>query len=442
MTEKSFPPGKSARAAETLQQQRQRVMTICRNQAASNVTHQVSEWAPPRSDNTQVHQAELDAPSGELLRTQMALDASRMRYYDLYDHAPVGYLTVDEGGRILEINLTAVDWLGVVRHSLIKQVFAQLIAPADQDIYHLWLKHLLETRVPQMAELRILGGDKPSFWARLDGTIAAAECGATEIRIVLSDLSGRKQAEEEIGMLRADLRSRCAELAASNAELDSFSYSVAHDLRSPLRAVDGFSRIVLSDYGMQLDAQGQRMLGVIRSETQRMGRLIDDLLAFSRLGRQPIENKPIEMESLAQEVFSNLAALEPARNLLLDLHPLPVAYGAQAMITQVWEHLIGNAIKFTKERDCGVITIGARNGDDGVPIYYVQDNGAGFDMHYASKLFGMFERLHCPQEFPGAGSGLALVKRMVQRHDGHIWADAQVGQGATFSFTLHPSSCS
>jgi signal transduction histidine kinase len=175
---------------------------------------------------------------------------------------------------------------------------------------------------------------------------------------------------------------------------------------------------------------------VIRSETQRMGRLIDDLLAFSRLGRQPIEPVPVDMRSMAQEVFEEIAALEPERKLRLDLHPIPSVQGASAMIRQVWVNLIGNAIKFTKGREEGVIEIGVRGGGGGLAEYFVKDSGAGFDMRFSAKLFGVFQRLHSQEEFQGTGVGLALVQRIVQRHGGRISADAEVGRGATFFFTL------
>jgi light-regulated signal transduction histidine kinase (bacteriophytochrome) len=178
------------------------------------------------------------------------------------------------------------------------------------------------------------------------------------------------------------------------------------------------------------------MLGVIRSEAQRMGRLIDDLLAFSRLGRQPIESARISMHALAQEVFDELSEVEADRKIQLDLHPLPPALGTVAMIRQVWINLIGNAIKFTKEREIAVIEIGVTQGDDGGPVYYIKDNGVGFDMRYVDKLFGVFQRLHSQQEFPGTGVGLALVQRIVQRHGGRVWAEAEVNHGATFYFTL------
>ena len=256
----------------------------------------------------------------------------------------------------------------------------------------------------------------------------------------MQDITERREAEEKIRQLNASLeervRERTSQLEAAVKELDAFSYSVSHDLRAPLRAVDGFSRIVIAEYSERLDDNGRRMLGVLRSETQRMGRLIDDLLAFSRLGRQRIERAPIDMRALAQEVFDEMAATEPERKLQLDLHPIPPAHGAEAMIRQVWANLIGNAVKFTKEREIAVIEIGVRESGGGEIAYFVKDNGAGFDMRFAGKLFGVFQRLHSQQEFHGTGVGLALVQRIVQRHGGRIWADAEVGRGATFFFTL------
>ncbi len=258
----------------------------------------------------------------------------------------------------------------------------------------------------------------------------------TQFIAIRTDISKRKQAEERIGKLNAALESRAVALETTNRELESFTYSVSHDLRTPLRAVDGFSHMVIKHYGDKLDDEGRRKLGVIRSEAQRMGRLIDDLLAFSRLVRQPIEPMLIDMEAMAREVFDELIAQKPERKLWLNLQKLPPARGSESLIRQVWVNIIGNAIKFTNIREDGQIEIGTRVSDDDGPVYYIKDNGAGFDMHYADKLFGVFQRLHSQEEFSGTGVGLALVQRIITRHGGRVWAEAEINHGATFYFTL------
>ncbi len=256
-----------------------------------------------------------------------------------------------------------------------------------------------------------------------------------------TDISQKREAEEQIRQLNAGLEQRIsdrtAQLMAAVKEHEAFTYSVAHDLRAPLRAVDGFSRIMLNDYGERLDDEGRRLLAIVHSEALRMGQLIDDLLAFSRLGRQQMEPAPVDMDGLAKAVFENLAAHESARKLRLDLRPLPPARGEKSMIRQLWVNLIGNAIKFTKQREVGEIEIGTRASEQGdEPIYYIKDNGAGFDMRFADKLFGVFQRLHHADEFEGTGVGLAIVQRIVDRHGGRVWAESEFGKGATFFFTL------
>jgi PAS domain S-box-containing protein len=263
---------------------------------------------------------------------------------------------------------------------------------------------------------------------------------------VTRDITERKQAQIEILSLNAALedrvKERTAELEASNHELESFSYSVSHDLRAPLRAIDGFSRIVEEDYAPKLDEEGRRVIGVIRGEAKRMGRLIDDLLAFSRLGRQKVEPTTIDMGTMARQVFDELIAQEPQRTIHLKLHPIPAAFGTEAMIRQLWTNLIGNAVKFTGKRKSAEIEIGVQQSrsekqEEAVEqIYFVRDNGAGFDMRYADKLFGVFQRLHSSEEFPGTGVGLALVQRIIHRHGGRVWGEGEVEKGSTFYFTI------
>jgi signal transduction histidine kinase len=235
--------------------------------------------------------------------------------------------------------------------------------------------------------------------------------------------------------LEQRVRDRTAQLEAANKELEAFSYSVSHDLRAPLRAIDGFSGAVLEDYFDKLDDQGKRFLSIIRSNTQKMGRLIDDLLAFSHLGRQEISPSDISMTDLAKGVFEEIKPPANERNLQFDMTTLPLAQGDRSMMKQVFANLLSNAIKFTRPREMATVEIGGTN-DGAENIYYVKDNGVGFDMQYVNKLFGVFQRLHSTDEFEGTGVGLAIVQRIIHRHGGRVWAEGKLGEGATFFFTL------
>jgi light-regulated signal transduction histidine kinase (bacteriophytochrome) len=228
-----------------------------------------------------------------------------------------------------------------------------------------------------------------------------------------------------------------AQLESVNRELEAFSYSVSHDLRAPLRAISGFAQAVAEDYAPKLDDEGKRYLGLIQANAHKMGQLIDDLLAFSRLGRQQMMQSTIDMQALARTVFAELAAQAPERNIKFVVRSAPPARGDRSMIQQVLSNLLSNAIKFTRTRDRGSIEFGfQRERDRGA--YYVKDNGVGFDMRYVGKLFGVFQRLHSAAEFEGTGVGLALVYRIITRHEGQVWAQSQVDQGASFFFTLPP----
>ncbi|HEX7951795.1 MAG TPA: ATP-binding protein [Burkholderiales bacterium] len=256
----------------------------------------------------------------------------------------------------------------------------------------------------------------------------------------ITDIDDRKRAEEEIRRLNADLeervRRRTTELEATNKELESFSYSISHDLRAPLRAIDGYSRMVEEDYGDRLDDEGKRQLGIVREEAVKMGRLIDDLLAFSKLSRRTIdETAEIDMTVLAKTVAQELLRDQNAERVRLDVWPLPPAKGDSALIRQVWVNLLSNALKYSSSKPHAEILVTGEL-SNGVALYRVQDNGVGFDMKYAGKLFGVFQRLHKTEEFDGTGVGLAIVHRVVTRHGGSVRADGRPGEGATFYFTL------
>jgi len=237
----------------------------------------------------------------------------------------------------------------------------------------------------------------------------------------------------------AALRRRSAELETANADLEGFSYSVSHDLRAPLRAIDGFAAILREDYAAQLDAEGQRLFQVVSDNAQKMGQLIDDILAFSRAGRRELQVTHLDMAALLGEVWQGLEAQRQGRDIDLRLGDLPSACGDPAAIRQVWQNLLGNAVKFTRGREPALIEVGG-HAEGTESLFYVKDNGAGFDPAYTAKLFGLFLRLHGMDEFEGTGVGLAIVKRFVIKHGGRVWAEGQVGAGATFWFSL-PAEC-
>jgi len=226
-----------------------------------------------------------------------------------------------------------------------------------------------------------------------------------------------------------------AEIEALGTELESICYSVSHDLRAPVRAVIGFARALEEDHASRLDAEGRRLLQVVLSEAGRVNRLIEDLVIFSRLGRQPMESVPVDMAALARSVASELLESGGPQHAILSIADLPGVSGDRALLRALWGHLISNAAKFASQRAIPRLEIRAA-AEAGRVVYHVRDNGIGFDMAYADKLFGLFQRLHNDAAYPGTGVGLANVKRIAHRHGGTVWADARLGEGATFSFAL------
>lgn len=255
-----------------------------------------------------------------------------------------------------------------------------------------------------------------------------------------TDVDELKHAQEAVRQANAELEQRViertAQLEAANKELEAFSYSVSHDLRAPLRAVNGFARIVMDTYAPQLPAEAREYLEDICTGGEQMGQLIDDLLAFSRLGRQAMKSQPVETKRLVQMVLEELAPQREGRAFEIKIGELPVCSGDPALLKQVWFNLISNAVKYTRGRTPAVIEIGCQR-IDAEDIFFVRDNGAGFDMRYVHKLFGVFQRLHRVDEFEGAGVGLAIVQRIIHRHGGRVWAESETGRGAIFQFTLN-----
>jgi len=257
----------------------------------------------------------------------------------------------------------------------------------------------------------------------------------TEQKLVEEALRERDRA---LTTVNDALKKQAVALAQANKELEGFSYSVSHDLRAPLRTIDAFSRIVEEDYGPRLDDEGRRSLTIVRKAVAQAGELIDDLLEFSRLGRQGMTFRVVKMADLAREVADDLRIMQEGRQVDLTIGDLPSCQGDRRFLKLVWINLLTNAFKYTKIRKETRIEVGWMADDASVEsvIYYVKDNGIGFNMAYAHKLFGVFQRLHRKEEFDGTGVGLAVVQRIVQRHDGRVWAEGKVDEGATFFVSL------
>lgn len=511
----------------------------------------------------QVHQEELEAQNQALREAQQLLEESRSRYAELYDLAPLGYVTLDGEGRIQEINLTGAAMLAVQRSRLIGVPFIRYVANGDKPVFREHLERCEADNEPRVTEMHLnrKGGSplyvelhsvpiqdaarrtkgcltamidigerkrleqasqesealfraifagagigialvdteghvrqtNPALQAMLNytdeelGAMTIAEFThpddlATDLtqwtelvagkregyqiekryqrkdgrlvwgRLTVSlirdaqgnprygiklveDITGKKQAEAKINELQQDLTRRAAELTMTNQELEAFSYSVSHDLRTPLATIDIFARMALKDYGPQLPTDAQSYLNLIHENVEAMNRLIADLLTFSRMSRQPLKKQPVETRKVVREALANLRSNQPDRHVQVVIGDLPRCHADPALLTQVWVNLLSNAWKFTSKCDNARIEIGSAHAENET-VYFVKDNGVGFDMQQASRLFGVFQRLHSEEDYPGTGVGLAIVERIVRRHGGRVWAEGEPEVGASFYFTL------
>jgi PAS domain S-box-containing protein len=259
--------------------------------------------------------------------------------------------------------------------------------------------------------------------------------GGLLVSAAIRDVTQRKRMQEDVQKLNEDLKQRAAQLEAANKELEAFSYSVSHDLRAPLRSIDGFSHVLLEDYGEQLPDEGKGYLERVRAAAQRMATLIDDLLNLSRVTRTALQPKFINLSKMVEEIAGSLQEGQPDREVTFSIMPDLMVEGDPRLLHIVLENLLSNAWKFTSKQDHPVIEFGQK-AHAKERTFYVRDNGVGFDMAYADKLFGVFQRLHSVSEFPGTGVGLATVQRIIAIHGGRIWAESEEGKGAGFYFTL------
>lgn len=366
---------------------------------------------------------------------ELAKQQVQARLSELVSNLPVGVFRIK--GRDLshfqEVNPAMVEIFAATSGS-------QLIASSLESLFFdhqdwlLYKEHMTREFRMNMLEFRFLRLNGEDFYGCL--TIAAKSVNGEMLYDgILEDITERKKQSEHIQALNKDLENRSAELELINHELESFSYSVSHDLRAPLRAMDGFSSTLLREYGEQLDERGRDRLQRIRSAAQRMANLIDDLLNLSRVSRTEIALEEVNLSELANSIIDELRQANPERNADVIIQPDINVTGDRRLLGIVLTNLVGNAWKFTGQKEQTVIEIGC-NSDENSTVYFVRDNGAGFDMEYSNKLFGAFQRLHDVGEFPGTGIGLATVQRVIHKHGGRVWADAAVNNGATFYFTL------
>jgi PAS domain S-box-containing protein len=367
-----------------------------------------------------------------------ALHKSRNMLEKLFETAPDAVVVVDANGSIRKVNQQTEVLFGYMREELIGQRVEYLIP----ERYH--RRHRQHRRAYfEDPRARKMGAGLELYGRNRDGNEIPVDIMLNPIETpegtwafaVIRDITQQRLNEAKISELNVALKSQVEQLAATNRELEAFSYSVSHDLRAPLRHIIGFVDLLNSKAGASLDDKSRHYMRVITEAAQKMGNLIDDLLAFSRMGRTEIMKTRVEFTQLVQDVVKEFADEAKERVLEWEISPLPAVIGDAAMLRQVVYNLVANSVKFTRPRSRARIEIGAVDRENEMH-FYVRDNGVGFDAAYVNKLFGLFQRLHQADEFEGTGVGLAIVQRIVSRHGGRVWAEGTVDGGATFWFTL------
>jgi PAS domain S-box-containing protein len=358
------------------------------------------------------------------------------RYHELISNLPIGVFVnqPDTYGRFLEVNQAMVS---IFEAESVEQLLTHRFSESYCDLADrkAFINKVTSQGYAKSEELLLRTLKGREFYAALTVAMRKDEAGEVYFDGVIEDISARKENERQIQRLNDSLRARSKELETINHELEAFSYSVSHDLRAPLRAMDGFSRALLDEYADRLDDKGRDRLHRIRAAAQRMAELIDDLLNLSRVSRTELKWEVVSLTQIANKVLDTLRQEAPERAVQCLVQPDLFAHGDTKLLRIMMDNLLGNAWKFTAHRQEAFIEVGCKVNEERV-IYFVRDNGAGFDMTYADKLFGVFQRLHDANEFPGTGIGLATVQRVIHKHGGHVWAESTINQGATFYFTL------
>lgn len=370
----------------------------------------------------------------------IALKESEGRYHHIIDNMLESFQIIGFDWTYLYVNAAAARYGRTSREALVGHSLMEKYPGIETSELFAALRYTMEARVTQHTEFKFVYPDGATAW--FEFSIQAVPEG---IFVLSLDITERKEAETAMQRLNEELeqrvRERTVHLEAVNKELESFSYSVSHDLRAPLRVLDGFSQALLEDYYEKIDADGQEYLSLIRMESQRMGQLIDDLISLSRLSRTELQQQRLNLSSIVREVTRELAKQDPQRTVQFNIEDDLYVCGDPNLLRVALQNLLGNAWKYSSKQAQAVIEFGVQQ-KAGEMLYFVRDNGVGFDMAYVHKLFGAFQRLHAMTEFEGTGIGLATVQRIIHRHVGAIRAEGQVGHGASFYFTLANENCS
>ncbi len=417
---------------------RQRILAICAYPLKGLAAAEVIEVVSNHQFSLIRHEgAWALVESAEKKKAEKRILESEARYRGLYESIRDGIMRTNIEGRIVDCNRAYLDMLGYRMDEIRNMTFLDLTPVKWHGINRQIIRDQLMARG--------YSDEYEKEYIRKDGSVIPVSNRTWLIKdrsgrptgmwSIVRDITAHKRAAEEITKLHLELNGQIKKLEEANSELEAFNFSLAHDLSTPLRVIDGFSKMLEKYYFNDLGGEGKEFIKTIRDSSRKMGTLINDLLKLSRLGRSEIRKSEIDMSGLAAALSSEISSMAQ-REIEFRISTLPPALGEATLIRQALFNLISNAVKFSGPKDLPVVEVGCKEGDEGENVYFVRDNGVGFDMRHADKLFGVFKRLHTESEFEGTGAGLAIVKRVIQRHGGRVWADARVGEGATFYFTL------